>query len=228
MKRTFQQDPVALREARRTNWYPLTFAMMGCFVCCWVIEQIGHMPSDVGDVLLSAAFNPICINQSQLWTITSEKPVKSVAIAGGTHGNERNGVYLVSEFMRNPSLVKRDTFETTCLHANPEAIRSNSRYVDKVVVCKAVWLQAPAINIIFDFLFFSLFQDMNRCFLLSDLEADDKYAIHIISLHLGIFSQLYLTWSSLLTNSVLSSYMIWDQKRNYLSVILAEHILWHE
>jgi hypothetical protein len=54
-----------------------------------------------------------------------------VAIVGGTHGNEANGVYLVSHFTRNPSLVYRESFETTTLLANTDAIGANVRYVGK-------------------------------------------------------------------------------------------------
>jgi succinylglutamate desuccinylase len=66
-----------------------------------------------------------------------------VAIVGGTHGNESNGVYLVKHFERNPSLVARQSFETVTLLANNDAIGTNTRYVEK---------------------------DMNRCFLDASLK----------------------------------------------------------
>ena len=39
--------------------------------------------------------------------------VKTVVITGGTHGNERNGVYLAKLFQRTPELVTRPTFTTS-------------------------------------------------------------------------------------------------------------------
>lgn len=68
--------------------------------------------------------------------------LKHVVIAGGTHGNERNGVYLAKYFLKHPEIVKRSSFETTTILSNPAAIKANSRYVD---------------------------EDMNRCFLFDDL-----------------------------------------------------------
>lgn len=68
--------------------------------------------------------------------------VNTVVISGGTHGNERNGVYLAKHFMANPQLVTRPSFKTTTLLANMDAVAKNLRYVD---------------------------QDLNRSFLLSEL-----------------------------------------------------------
>jgi succinylglutamate desuccinylase len=47
--------------------------------------------------------------------------VKRVAIVGGTHGNERNGVYLAKSFLRAPETVRRASFSTTVLLANTYA-----------------------------------------------------------------------------------------------------------
>lgn len=74
--------------------------------------------------------------------------VRRVAIVGGTHGNETNGVYLAKYFMRDPQLVKRPSFETEVLLSNTAAIEQNTRYVE---------------------------EDLNRCYLLADL-IDDKKA----------------------------------------------------
>ncbi|CAK9103302.1 Probable aspartoacylase [Durusdinium trenchii] len=73
--------------------------------------------------------------------------VKTVAIVGGTHGNETNGVHLAKHFMRNPALVKRPSFETEVLLSNVAAIQQNTRYVE---------------------------EDLNRCYLLEDLQNDAK------------------------------------------------------
>ena len=73
--------------------------------------------------------------------------VKKVAIVGGTHGNETNGVHLAKHFMRNMSLVKRPSFETEVMLSNVAAIQQNTRYVE---------------------------EDLNRCYLLSDLQNAEK------------------------------------------------------
>lgn len=75
--------------------------------------------------------------------------VKRVAIVGGTHGNESNGVYLAKHFMRSPELVKRGSFETEIFIANEGAVEKNTRYVE---------------------------EDLNRCYLLSDLSDSAKAA----------------------------------------------------
>uniref|UniRef100_A0A7S1RVB5 Aspartoacylase n=1 Tax=Alexandrium catenella TaxID=2925 RepID=A0A7S1RVB5_ALECA len=73
--------------------------------------------------------------------------VKRVAIVGGTHGNETNGVQLAKHFMRNLGQVQRPSFATEVLLANTFAIEANTRYVD---------------------------EDLNRCYLLADLTDDAK------------------------------------------------------
>ena len=59
------------------------------------------------------------------------KKIQKVGITGGTHGNELTGVYLINKFTKNPSLVKRDSFETLFMHTNLGAIKQCTRYVDK-------------------------------------------------------------------------------------------------
>jgi succinylglutamate desuccinylase len=66
---------------------------------------------------------------------------RKVAIVGGTHGNERNGVYLVKHI--ESELSERNyNFQHSCILANPRAIEENRRYFDT---------------------------DLNRCFLPQDL-----------------------------------------------------------
>jgi len=74
--------------------------------------------------------------------------VRRLAIVGGTHGNESNGVHLAKHFIRNPELVKRSSFETEVFLSNLDSIAQNTRYVD---------------------------EDLNRCYLLKEL-ADDSLA----------------------------------------------------
>ncbi len=57
--------------------------------------------------------------------------VKNVAIVGGTHGNELTGVYLVKKWQKDPSLIKRENFETTAILANPKAVAKCRRYIDR-------------------------------------------------------------------------------------------------
>jgi len=68
--------------------------------------------------------------------------VRRLAIVGGTHGNESNGVYLARHFMRSPELVKRPSFETEVFISNEAAVKQNTRYVE---------------------------EDLNRCYFLADL-----------------------------------------------------------
>ena len=71
------------------------------------------------------------------------KPIRQVAIVGGTHGNEFTGAYLIKKFERRPDLVKRSSFETLTLLGNPKALEASSRYID---------------------------EDLNRCFLKQALQ----------------------------------------------------------
>lgn len=57
--------------------------------------------------------------------------IRSVAIVGGTHGNELNGVELAKHLQRNPALAQRPSFQTQVILANPAAIERNVRYVDE-------------------------------------------------------------------------------------------------
>jgi succinylglutamate desuccinylase len=69
--------------------------------------------------------------------------IQRIAIVGGTHGNERTGVYLLKKFEQSPELIQRSSFRTITLLANPKAVETNQRYVDR---------------------------DLNRCFLNKDLD----------------------------------------------------------
>ncbi len=60
-----------------------------------------------------------------------KKKIRKIAITGGTHGNELTGVFLINKFKNNPKLVKRDSFKTILMHANPKAIKKCTRYIDK-------------------------------------------------------------------------------------------------
>jgi len=59
------------------------------------------------------------------------KQINRVAIVGGTHGNEFTGVYLLKKFEQHLDLVKRASFETLTLLANPEAFKESRRYIHK-------------------------------------------------------------------------------------------------
>lgn len=80
--------------------------------------------------------------------VRPEERIGRVVIAGGTHGNERNGLYLARSFARlegHAGDAKHGfDFELTALEVNTAAIQANLRYTDV---------------------------DLNRCFRLEDLEA---------------------------------------------------------
>ncbi|MBU6346403.1 MAG: succinylglutamate desuccinylase/aspartoacylase family protein, partial [Cyanobacteria bacterium REEB494] len=59
------------------------------------------------------------------------REISRVIIAGGIHGNELIGVYLVKTFEKYGNLIERETFETICLLGNTPAINAGRRYVDK-------------------------------------------------------------------------------------------------
>ena len=63
--------------------------------------------------------------------MTMKVKLDKVAIVGGTHGNELTGAYLVKKFERNSDLIKRSSFESLTLLANPRAFGANLRYVDR-------------------------------------------------------------------------------------------------
>jgi succinylglutamate desuccinylase len=63
-------------------------------------------------------------------------------VVGGTDGNELTGVYLIKKFQRLPQLLDRESFHCETLLANPRAIETNRRYIDR---------------------------DLNRCFASEDL-----------------------------------------------------------
>lgn len=56
--------------------------------------------------------------------------IKRVAIAGGTHGNELRGIYLVKKFQKLPHLIQRSSFESVTFFANPKAYEIGKRYFD--------------------------------------------------------------------------------------------------
>ncbi|OKH50451.1 aspartoacylase [Calothrix sp. HK-06] len=69
--------------------------------------------------------------------------VNTIAIVGGTHGNELTGVYLARKFKNNQDLITRPSFSSQVLFGNPKAIQECRRYIDK---------------------------DLNRCFSPADLQ----------------------------------------------------------
>ena len=45
--------------------------------------------------------------------------IKQVAIVGGVHGNEFSGIYLVKQYQQQPEQVRRRSFTTETVWANP-------------------------------------------------------------------------------------------------------------
>ncbi len=56
-------------------------------------------------------------------------PIRTVAIVGGTHGNEFSGIYLEKRYRNQPELMARSSFSCKTLFANPEAHQANKRYL---------------------------------------------------------------------------------------------------
>ncbi len=57
--------------------------------------------------------------------------INTVAITGGTHGNELTGVHLIKNWQSDPSEIQRTSFETELHLANPLAIQDVRRYLDQ-------------------------------------------------------------------------------------------------
>ncbi len=57
--------------------------------------------------------------------------IKTVAITGGTHGNELTGVHFVQHWQQNPDAIQRGSFATELHLANPEANQQMRRYIDQ-------------------------------------------------------------------------------------------------
>lgn len=56
--------------------------------------------------------------------------INSVAIVGGTHGNELAGIYLIDYWQQNQDVITRNSFSTETLLANTKGIEQNKRYTD--------------------------------------------------------------------------------------------------
>lgn len=89
----------------------------------------------------------------------SSTPVKRVAIVGGTHGNEKNGIALAQHFIDHPEHIARTTFESVAVIGNPAAVQTNQRYVEV---------------------------DMNRCFEAHVLEVRDGHLFTQPSIALAV------------------------------------------
>jgi succinylglutamate desuccinylase len=80
--------------------------------------------------------------------------IACVAICGGTHGDERNGVYLGRNYakIQGPAGgVHGYNFELQVVESNPEAVKKNLRYIE---------------------------EDLNRCFLSKDLENPEHTTLY--------------------------------------------------
>ncbi len=56
--------------------------------------------------------------------------INNLVIVSGTHGNEYTGVFLYHRWQHHPEAVRRDSFNTQTLLANPQAVKANRRYLD--------------------------------------------------------------------------------------------------
>lgn len=53
-----------------------------------------------------------------------------ILLVAGTHGNELSGIYLKKLIKERLYLADRSTFSTSCVIANPQAVKRNVRFVD--------------------------------------------------------------------------------------------------
>jgi len=60
----------------------------------------------------------------------SRRP-RRIAVVGGTHGNERGGIWVVEDMIRSPASWQRPGLEITPLLANPKAAQRNLRFLDR-------------------------------------------------------------------------------------------------
>ncbi|KAF7470460.1 Hypothetical predicted protein [Marmota monax] len=58
------------------------------------------------------------------------KPIKKIAIFGGTHGNELTGVFLVKHWLENDAEIQRTGLEVKPFITNPRAVKKCTRYID--------------------------------------------------------------------------------------------------
>lgn len=59
------------------------------------------------------------------------EPIRTVAIVGGTHGNEITGPHLLRHWREHPQEIARPGLETRLVLANPKAFAANRRYIDE-------------------------------------------------------------------------------------------------
>ena len=57
--------------------------------------------------------------------------IQHVLIAGGTHGDEWTGVKLIQAFLKQPDVILRPSFKTSAIIGNPEAFKTEKRYLDR-------------------------------------------------------------------------------------------------
>lgn len=62
---------------------------------------------------------------------SSTAPPRRVVIFGATHGDEWAGAYLVERWQREPRRIERTGLSVSAVTANPKALASRRRYVDR-------------------------------------------------------------------------------------------------
>lgn len=63
--------------------------------------------------------------------MTSPARPRRIAVVGGTHGNEKSGVWVVRALREQPDRFRHPGLDVVPLLANPEAERRNLRYLDR-------------------------------------------------------------------------------------------------
>jgi hypothetical protein len=86
-----------------------------------------------GFAVVTAASDSLHGPGGKVWHMVKyygERIIRSVCIVGGTHGNERLGVELCRQWLRDATPVTRSTFHTRVVHGNPAAIAANKRFAE--------------------------------------------------------------------------------------------------
>lgn len=56
---------------------------------------------------------------------------RKIVVVGGTHGNEKGGIWVVQEMLRSPDSWHYANLDVSAMLANPEAAMRNLRYLDR-------------------------------------------------------------------------------------------------
>lgn len=94
------------------------------------LEQVGAAGGEGGSAMELGSTEPLAPGALDARRTLSKSPVSCVAVVGGAHGNESNGIALARHFEAHPELASRPSFETVVVIGNPAAVAANRRYIE--------------------------------------------------------------------------------------------------